>query len=81
MAYAIKDSVSGKYMTRANTLESSAANATTYKSKSVADAAANRLKNIYDNWEATDRAISDRGYTNAYKAITPTPIWVVQSVK
>ncbi len=81
MAYAIKDSVSGKYMSKSKTLESSTSNAITYSSKIEAEAAAAKLKRLYDNWSTNDGVISSRGYTNAYKAITPTPNWVVQTVK
>jgi hypothetical protein len=80
MVYAIKDTVSGKYMGKTKMLESDSANAITYTSKVSADSAAVRLQKIYDNWESNDGVVSSRGYTNVYKAITPAPIWKSESI-
>jgi hypothetical protein len=81
MAYAIKDTVSGKYMSKSKTLESSTSNALTYGTRASAEAAVARLQKLYDNWKANDDVVTARGYTNAYKAITPSPVWATQSIR
>lgn len=80
MPYVIKDTVSGKYMSKSKTLESGTSNAVRYQSKVLAEAAAARLQKIYDNWDSDNQTLASRGYNNAYKAIKPTPKWTTQSV-
>lgn len=78
MAYIIKDEISGSYMTPQKVLNEDRNKAGQYADLQNASYDAARMQDVYDYWQENNSVVTGRGYVNAFKPITPKPLFVVE---